>query len=67
MTTPILSKALKAESADEAARIVQDALGITDGSIASMFFEPAEWPTLPRYKRRRVMAEWLRAEINYAE
>ncbi len=59
-----LTLALAAPTADEAARIIQDALDITDGGVASLFFTE-EWP-VEFGKRAAIIAKWLSAELSYA-
>jgi hypothetical protein len=59
-----LTEALLADTADDAARIIQDALGITDGGPAGICF-PDEWP-VESYKRAAIITRWLGVEISYA-
>ncbi|HMF28333.1 MAG TPA: hypothetical protein VKE42_06140 [Candidatus Cybelea sp.] len=64
----LLSRALDADDLDDACRLIQDALGITDGDIAGQCLsEYAEkWATMTRQVRQRVLADWLRTETLFA-
>jgi hypothetical protein len=70
MTTNILTQALLARTIDEACLAIQDALGITDGGVASVVFsgiEDNEWQKMTTDERRARLAEYLATEMNYAE
>jgi hypothetical protein len=53
---------------DSACRIIQDAMGQTDGLLASIIFsdlDPEEWPFLPTTERQKRMEEYALAEFNH--
>lgn len=53
---------------DDACRIIQDAMGQTDGGVAGIVFsdiEPEEWPHLPITERQRRMEEYAMTEFHY--
>lgn len=60
----LLTKAMQTDTADEAASIIQQALGITDGGVAANVF-PTYWPRNVN-KRAQIISDWLRTEIVYA-
>lgn len=67
----VLTRAIQARTLDEAVKPIQDALGITDGGVASMAFSALpngddSWPELSFDERRRMLADWLLAELNHA-
>lgn len=57
----LLDRALDCATDDEACGLIQDALGIEDGGIAS-YSLPAEWPA-DRHGRALALREWLGNEL----
>ncbi len=62
MTNRLL-EAINCDGGDQAARIIQDALGIESDDVANYCF-PATWPA-DREQRARIIGEWLQAEARF--
>ncbi len=62
MTNRLL-EAINCDGGDQAARIIQDALGIESDDVANYCF-PATWPR-DREQRARIIGEWLQTEARY--
>jgi hypothetical protein len=60
--TNLLARAINCNDGDQAARIIQDALGITD-DVANCCF-PKTWP-VDREQRARIIGERLQTEARY--
>ena len=59
----LLERAAMMDSVDAAAKLIQDALGITDGSLAGDCLTwPERWAKLAPWKRLDMIGNWLRAE-----
>jgi hypothetical protein len=61
--TNLLAQAINCDDADQAARIIQDALGIESDEVVNYCF-PKEWPN-DRERRARYIGEWLKTEARY--
>ena len=61
--TNLLERAISADDADRAAKIIQSALGIESDGVANYCF-PKSWPS-DREQRARIIGDWLRAEARY--
>lgn len=64
--TNLLTKAIATDDVDQAAKIIQDALGIADGGLAGVYLEPDRWPEMDSMDRAGALSLWLRAEIGHA-
>jgi hypothetical protein len=62
MTNP-LERAISADDADRAAKIIQSGLGTESDDVANYCF-PRTWPK-DREQRARIIGDWLRAEARY--
>jgi uncharacterized protein HemY len=58
-----LEQAINCSDGDEAAKIIQDALGIESDDVASYVF-PKTWPA-DREQRARIIGEWLQTEARF--
>ena len=58
--TNILAEAINCNDGDQAARIIQDALGIESDDVANYCF-PTNWPA-DSEQRARIIGEWLQTE-----
>ena len=59
----LLERAAMMDSVDAAAKLIQDALGITDGlNVDDYLTWPARWAKLAPWKRLDMIGNWLRAE-----
>lgn len=61
-------QAADCEDLDSACRIIQDAMGQTDGGVAGVVFsdlESEDWPEMPIQEKRRRMEEYALAEFNH--
>jgi rRNA processing protein Krr1/Pno1 len=58
-----LQEAIDCNDGDQAARIIQDPVGIESIDIANYCF-PKTWP-LDREQRARIIGEWLQTEARY--
>jgi hypothetical protein len=58
-----LQEAINCNNGNQAARIIQDALGIESDDVANYCF-PKTWP-LDREQRARIIGEWLQTEARY--
>jgi hypothetical protein len=58
-----LQEAINCNDGDQAARIIQDALGIESDDVANYCF-PKSWPA-DRQQRARIIGEWLQTEARY--
>ncbi len=56
-----LEQAINCSDGDQAAKIIQDALGIESDDVASYVF-PKTWPA-DREQRARIIGEWLQTEV----
>ena len=61
--TNLLERAISADDADRASKIIQSALGIESDEVANYCF-PKSWPS-DREQRARIIGDWLRAEVGY--
>jgi len=59
----ILVEAINCNDGDQAARIIQDALGIESDDVANYCF-PLNWPA-DREQRARIIGEWLQTEARF--
>jgi len=55
--TNLLQQAINCDDADQAAKIIRDALGIESDDVVGYCF-PTEWP-VDRERRARYIGEWL--------
>ena len=58
-----LEQAINCSDGDQAAKIIQDALGIESDDVASYVF-PKTWPA-DREQRARIIGEWLQTEARF--
>jgi hypothetical protein len=58
-----LEQAINCSDGDQAAKILQDALGIESDDVASYVF-PKTWPA-DRGQRARIIGEWLQTEARF--
>lgn len=59
----LLERAAQLDSVDQAALLIQTALGITTGDLAGLHLdEPRRWRRIDPATRLRQLAAWLRAE-----
>jgi hypothetical protein len=59
----LLERAAMMDSVDAAAKLIQDALGITDGGLAGDYLTwPERWAKLAPWKRLDMIGNWLRGE-----
>ena len=58
-----LEQAINCSNGDQAAKIIQDALGIESDDVASYVF-PKTWPA-DREQRARIIGEWLQTEARF--
>ena len=58
-----LEQAINWSDGDQAAKIIQDALGIESDDVASYVF-PKTWPA-DREQRARIIGEWLQTEARF--
>jgi uncharacterized protein HemY len=61
--TNLLDQAINCNDGDQAAKIIQDALGIESGDVANYCF-PQTWPN-DREQRARIIGEWLQTEARF--
>jgi hypothetical protein len=61
--TNLLEQAIDSNDGDDAARIIQAALGIASDAVANYCF-PQTWPR-DREQRARIIGEWLQAEARF--
>jgi hypothetical protein len=61
--TNLLAQAINCDDGDQAARLLQDALGIESDDVVHYCF-PKDWPT-DRERRARYIGEWLKTEASY--
>jgi uncharacterized protein HemY len=59
----LLEQAINCSDGDQAAKILQDALGIESDDVASYVF-PKTWPA-DREQRARIIGEWLQTEARF--
>jgi hypothetical protein len=59
-----LEQAINCSDGDQAARIIQDALGIENDGVASYVF-PKTWPA-DREQRARIIGECLQTEARFS-
>ena len=60
----LLEQAINCSDGDQAAKILQDALGIESDDVASYDVFPKTWPA-DREQRARIIGEWLQAEARF--
>ena len=60
----LLERAIDCNDGEQAAKIIQDALGIETDEVANFCF-PKSWPS-DREQRARIIGDWLRAEARYS-
>ena len=58
-----LEQAINCNDGDQAAKILQDALGIESDDVAGYVF-PKTWPA-DREQRARIIGEWLQTEARF--
>ena len=58
-----LQEAINCNDGDQAARIIQDALGLETDDVAKYCF-PINWPA-DREQRAAIIGEWLQTEARY--
>jgi hypothetical protein len=58
-----LEQAINCNDGDQAAKILQDAVGIESDDVASFVF-PKTWPA-DREQRARIIGEWLQTEARF--
>jgi len=58
-----LQEAITCNDGDQAARIIQDALGIESDDVANYCF-PQTWPA-DREQRAAIIGEWLQTEARF--
>jgi uncharacterized protein HemY len=61
--TNVLEKAIESNDGDQAAKIIQQALGIESDDVANYVF-PKTWPS-DREQRARIIGEWLQTEVRF--
>jgi hypothetical protein len=61
--TNLLAEAINCDDADQAAKLIQEALGIESDDVVNYCF-PKEWPA-DREQRTRYIGEWLKTETRY--
>ena len=61
--TNLLAQAINCDDADQAAKIIQEALGIESDGVANYCF-PKTWPN-DREQRARIIGDWLQTEARY--
>jgi uncharacterized protein HemY len=59
----LLEQAINCNDGDQAAQIIQDALGIESDDVANYVF-PRTWPA-DREQRARIIGEWLQTEARF--
>ncbi len=59
----LLEKAIERNDGDQAAKIIQDALGIESDDVVHYVF-PTTWPS-DRELRARIIGEWLQTEARF--
>jgi hypothetical protein len=65
--TNVLRQALTCDDLDESCRLIQDALGITDGGVAAQAFSGrTNWAELTIEGRAELLRDYLIAELAYA-
>jgi uncharacterized protein HemY len=58
-----LEQAINCSDGNQAAKIIQDTLGIESDDVASYVF-PKTWPA-DREQRARIIGEWLQTEARF--
>ena len=61
--TNLLEQAIESNDGDQAAKIIQQALGIEFDDVANYVF-PKTWPS-DREQRARIIGEWLQTEARF--
>ena len=59
----LLERALNCNDGEQAAKIIQDALGIESDDVVNCVF-PQTWPA-DRERRARTIGEWLQTEARF--
>ena len=59
----LLEQAIDCDDGDNAAKLIQNALGIESDDVANYVF-PKTWPT-DRERRARIIGEWLQTEARF--
>jgi len=62
--TNLLAEAINCNDGDQAARIIQDALGIETDDVANYCF-PITWPADREQRAAIIVGEWLQTEARY--
>lgn len=50
---------------DDACKVIQDSMGVTDGGFAGQFFSAFEWAEMPTYERAKLLVEYVKAEREF--
>ena len=61
--TNLLEQAISCDDSDQAAKMIQHALGIESDDVLNYTF-PKDWPT-DREVRARIIGDWLQTEARY--
>ena len=61
--TNLLEQAISCDDADQAAKMIQHALGIESDDVLNYTF-PKSWPA-DREQRARIIGDWLQTEARY--
>jgi hypothetical protein len=61
--TNLLEQAIACDEGDQAAKIIQQALGIESDDVLNYTF-PKSWPA-DREQRARIIGDWLQTEARY--
>ena len=61
--TNLLEQAIGCDDGDQAAKLIQDALGIESDDVVNYCF-PKNWPE-DREVRARIIGDWLQTEARY--
>jgi uncharacterized protein HemY len=59
----LLERAIDCNDGEQAAKIIQDALGIESDDVVNYVF-PQTWPA-DRERRARIIGEWLQTEARF--
>ena len=61
--TNLLEQAIGCDDGDQAAKLIQDALGVESDDVVNYCF-PKNWPE-DREVRARIIGDWLQTEARY--
>ena len=61
--TNLLEQAINSNDGDQAAKLIQEALGIQSDDVVNYVF-PKAWPS-DREQRARIIGEWLQTEAPF--